>query len=375
MSTDQTGPIAVYGATGFTGRLVTAELTRRGADFVLAGRSRERLDALAAEFGGAETRAVSVEDHQGLRDLLEPCSAVIACAGPFVRNGEPVVAAAAATGTNYVDTTGEQPFMRTVFDRYGPQAERSGATLVPAMGFDYVPGDMIASLTAGEGGPFDDVTLAYCVLGMQPTRGTTRSALDMLAGGDFDFTGGELRPADRKISRGTFTFPEPAGEQRMTRYPAGEPITVPRHVDTRQVTMMLNATAVAPPRAVPFLGATMPAFALAMRTPLHKLADRAIGRLPEGPGDATRASNTWTIVCEATPAQGAKRRGVVSGPDVYGLTAKTTVEGALRLSAPDYERPGALAPSEAFDPADFLGALAGAGVTHSVEERPVEVPA
>ena len=115
------------------------------------------------------------------------------------------------------------------------------------------------------------------------------------------------------------------------------------------------------------------AFALAMRTPLHKLADRAIGRLPEGPGDATRASNTWTIVCEATPAQGAKRRGVVSGPDVYGLTAKTTVEGALRLSAPDYERPGALAPSEAFDPADFLGALAEAGVTHSVEERPVEV--
>src|SRR3954451_8065936 len=196
MSEAQTGPIAVYGATGFTGALVAAELRRRGAGVVLAGPSRERLEAVAEGIGGAETRAVAVDDHAGLRALLEPCGAVIACAGPFVRNGEPVVAAAAATGTNYVDTTGEQPFMRTVFDRYGPQAERSGAGLVTAMGFDYLPGDMIASLTAAEGGPFEDLTLAYCVLGMQATRGTTLSALDMLAGGDFDYTGGELRPGD-----------------------------------------------------------------------------------------------------------------------------------------------------------------------------------
>lgn len=374
MNQEQTGPIAVYGATGFTGRLVARELSRRNADFVLAGRSRERLDALAGELGGAETRAVAVDDHRGLRDLLEPCSAVIACAGPFTRHGEPVVAAAAATGTNYVDTTGEQPFMRIVFDRYGPQADRSGAALVTAMGFDYVPGDMIASLTAAGGGPYEDVTLAYCVLGMQPTRGTTLSALDMLAGGDMDFADGDLRPADRKVSRGTFTFPEPAGEQRMTRYPAGEPITVPRHVDTRRVTMMLNATAVVPKRAVPYLGATMPAFSLAMRTPLHGLAARMVDRLPEGPDDANRAANTWLIVCEATPVDGPKRRGVVSGPDVYGLTAKTTVEGALRLAAPGYDLSGALAPSQAFDPADYLASLADAGVVYEVSERPVSVP-
>ncbi len=58
-------------------------------------------------------------DARGLRELLEPCAAVIACAGPFCDHGEPIVAAAAETGTNYIDTTGEQPFIGLVFDRYG----------------------------------------------------------------------------------------------------------------------------------------------------------------------------------------------------------------------------------------------------------------
>src|SRR3954447_3780891 len=160
---DETRPIAVYGATGFTGRLVAAELRRRGAPMVLAGRNAAKLEILAEEIAdGAETRAVSLDDPVGLRQLLEPCGAVIACAGPFRLHGEPVLAAAVSAKTHYVDTTGEQPFMRMVFERYGEAAERAGVALVTAMGFDYVPGDMIASLTAGSA-PVDEVALAYWV--------------------------------------------------------------------------------------------------------------------------------------------------------------------------------------------------------------------
>src|SRR5215216_4882904 len=146
----QAGPIAVYGATGFTGRLVAAELRRRGAQMVLSGRNPAKLEILAEEIGGGvETKAARLDDPATLRDLLGPCAAVISCAGPFRLHGEPVLAAAIETGTHYLDTTGEQPFMRTVFERYGDAAERAGVALVTAMGFDYVPGDMIASLTAG----------------------------------------------------------------------------------------------------------------------------------------------------------------------------------------------------------------------------------
>ena len=72
------------------------------------------------------------------------------------------------------------------------------------------------------------------------------------------------------------------------------------------------------------------------------------------------------VVCEARKGT-QRRRGTVTGNDPYGLTARATVEGALRLAAPGYDRRGALAPSEAFDPGAFLSVLRRFGVEHEVE--------
>lgn len=373
MTSPRTGPIAIYGATGFTGKLVAAELRRRGADLLLAGRNEVKLAALAESIGGAETRVARTDDPAALRALLEPCSAVIACAGPFGRNGEAMAAAAADTGTNYVDTTGEQPFMNTIFDRYGAVAESNGGAMVTAMGFDYFPGDMIASVTADGMGPLEDITLAYAVQGMQATRGTTLSSLDAITGGDLEFTGGRHRAANTKVTRGWFEFPSPIGRQRMIRYPAGEPITVPRHVETRQVTMLLSASTIAPKHVAPLLRLTMPPLALAMRTPLRSVAAKLVDRLPEGPDDATRNANRFTIVCDARSVDGRTKRGVISGIDVYGLTAASTAEAAIRMSAADFKLTGALAPSEAFDARSFLGSMAEAGITYEVDPAPAPV--
>src|SRR5919197_6288493 len=127
----QAGPIAIYGATGYTGRLVAAELRRRGARAVLAGRNQAKLEIVAEDLGGdVETRPARLDDAPALRRLLEPCAAVIACAGPFRLHGEPVLAAAVEAGTHYLDTTGEQRFMRKVFEDYGPPAERAGVALL-----------------------------------------------------------------------------------------------------------------------------------------------------------------------------------------------------------------------------------------------------
>jgi hypothetical protein len=207
-----TGPIAVYGATGFTGRLVAAELRRRGARTVLSGRNPAKLEILAEEIGGdVEVRPARLEDGRALHELLEPCAAVISCAGPFVRHGEPVLAAAVEGGTHYLDTTGEQPFMRKVFDVYGRRAEEAGVALVTAMGFDYVPGDMIAALTATGPGPYDDIVLAYSVKDFGPTRGTALSAVGMLAGGDVEWRDGRLAPASQRVGRGTWDFGDDIG--------------------------------------------------------------------------------------------------------------------------------------------------------------------
>jgi short subunit dehydrogenase-like uncharacterized protein len=373
---EQSGPVAVYGATGYTGRLVAEELRRREAEFVLAGRSAEKLGSLATHLGGGvTTAAVSLDDAAGLRDLLDPCAAVIACAGPFTVHGEPVVAAAADTGTHYLDTTGEQGFMRMVFDRYGERASEGGAILVPAMGFDYAPGDMIASLTATDMGTLDELVLAYSVRGFGMSRGTMHSGLRAVAGGDVEYRDGAWRPTSGDVSRGTWEFPPPVGAQRMIRYPGGEQITVPRHVETRAVSTMFSAASLLPSaRFAPAAPALMPLMRLAMRTPMRRAADALIGRLPEGPDEEARRASRFMVECEARGAT-RRRRGVVTGVDVYGLTAFAIVHGALLAAAPGYERRGALAPSQAFDATDFLSTLGEFGVDYDLQPLPGGTPA
>jgi short subunit dehydrogenase-like uncharacterized protein len=292
---------------------------------------------------------------------------VIACAGPFQLHGEPVLAAAVDSATHYLDTTGEQPFMRKVFEEYGPRAERAGIALVTAMGFDYVPGDMIASLAASGLGPLDEIVLAYAVAGFGSTRGTALSALGMLAGGDVEWRDGQLVPASQAVGRGTWDFDEPIGRQRMVRYPAGEQITLPRHVETQRVRTILTASTLLPlPRMAPLAPLVMAPLQLALRTPIRRGLESLVPRLPEGPSDENRRRSRFTIVCEAR-AGDRRSRATVTGSDPYGLTARTTVEGAIRCSAPGFDRTGALAPSQAFDPTGFLDAMASFGVEYETE--------
>jgi short subunit dehydrogenase-like uncharacterized protein len=349
----QQGPIAVYGATGYTGKLVAAELERAGADFLLAGRNRDKLERVAAGLSGdVEVHAVSLADRAGLHSLLEGCPAVIACAGPFHLHGEPVMRAAVETGTHYLDTTGEQPYMRLAWERYDRPASEAGVAIIPAMGFDYVPGDMIAALTAAGMGELDTLRLAYRAK-MQPTRGTMLSALEMIKGGDVEWRDGRFQPAPQTVSRGIFSFDPPLGELKMTRYPAGEHVTVPRHVSTRRVETMLSADSFAPGPAAHLLPAIFRGAGLAMRTPLRALTARLIPKLPEGASAEARAESSFVIACEAV-AGTSVGRGEISGRDVYGLTAALIVKGAIIAASGGIGMSGTLAPSQAFEPQSFL---------------------
>jgi short subunit dehydrogenase-like uncharacterized protein len=362
-----TGPIVVYGASGYTGRLICAELARRGADFVLAGRNRERLEAAAEEVGGDHRiAAVPLDDGPGVRELLDDAAAVIGCAGPFTLHGEPLIAAAAETGTNYLDTTGEQPFIRAAFERWGPVAERNGGALLSGFGFDYAPGDMLAALTARDLGPLERLRIAYSLRGFGPTQGTARSALEMMKGGDVVWRDGDLVPGPRHVGAGSFDFPSPLGRRRVGRYPSGETVTVPRHVDARSVEVVIDLKALSGMELGPLGAPLMTAGGLLMATPLRGAFHSLIGRLPEGPTPKQRQAARYTIVCLAEHAGGV-RRGILRGSDVYGITAVTLAEGAMRMAAPDYDPTGALAPAQAFEPEGFLRCLEPFGVFTEIE--------
>lgn len=349
----QTVTIVLYGATGYTGRLVTDELARRGIDHVLSGRDAAKLAALGS---AAPTRAVPLDDHNALRNLLDGASAVINCAGPFTLAGDALARAAIATGTHYVDSTGEQPFIRMIFERHGRAAERAGVALLPALGFDYAPGDCIARLAAAGLEPLDELTLAYAVEGFGMSRGTLKSGLEMMKGGDVVYEDERWRSAPRGLFKASFDFPAPIGRQPMARYPSGEVITVPHHTRTRKVTSLLTLATMAPRPVAPLLPYTMPALAPVLRTPLRGLLNRAVGLLPEGPKEPDRRAARFTIVARARGDAGT-REGSVRGSDVYGLTAVALVAGAELLSAPGFDRAGAMGPAAAFDPAGFLNRL------------------
>ena len=349
--------IVLYGATGYTGRLVADELARRGLDHVLSGRDERKLAELARE-RGAPARAAPLDDDAALRALLADASAVINCAGPFTLAGDALVRAAAFTRTHYVDSTGEQPFIRMVFDRHGRAAEQAGVALVPGLGFDYAPGDCLARLVAQGVEPLQELVVAYDVDGFGMSRGTLRSALEILKGGDVVYRDERWQPAPTGIARASFDFPPPIGRRSVTRFASGEVITVPHHTRTRAVRALMTTTTGAPLRALaPVLPYTMPAIALALRTPLRGAIGKALRAMPEGPPPEKRREARFTIVALARALDGEERRGVLRGSDVYGVTARSLVEGAQRLSEPGHGRSGALAPATAFDPARFLDAL------------------
>ncbi|WP_460855045.1 saccharopine dehydrogenase family protein [Nocardiopsis coralliicola] len=148
--------IVLYGATGYSGRLTAERMAGRlptGVRWAVAGRSREKLEALrerlAADGAEPDVLVAAADDQEALRALAASTRVVAAAAGPYSEVGEPLVAACASEGTDYVDLTGEPAFVDRMFAAHHATAERTGARLVHACGFDSVPYDLGAYFTAG----------------------------------------------------------------------------------------------------------------------------------------------------------------------------------------------------------------------------------
>jgi len=329
-----TRTVALLGATGYTGRLVAAELTRRGIEHRLGGRSAERLEAVPSE---ATRHVVDLTAPDSLDAFLDGADVLITCVGPFTLYGMPVVEAAVRTGTTYVDSTGEFGFMADVFARF-----RDAATaVVPACGFDYVPGDLAAAIAVEElGGSAEEIDVLYQLRDGKPTRGTARSAL------------GAASTATMNPRR--ITMDGPQGPLSAIEVPWGEQVTVPLHVPGVRVRSGIVApdamTRVADV-AAPLAPLLKPLTSLA-----RPLLERLVERLPEGPTDEVRARAQATVIARARSG-GREARVAVQCRDGYGLTARLLVEAAMQVTGT-----GAMATAEALQPRAFLDSVTGSDV-------------
>lgn len=320
--------IGLLGATGYTGRLVTAELSRRDLPHRLGARNRQRLDSLSA--GTDDRVVVDTTDPSGLDRFLRGVDVLISTVGPFAELGMPVVEAAVRNGTAYVDSTGEVDFMSEVYGRF------SGGTrpIVPACGFDYLPGDLAVAAAAAAAGGAVSIQVAYAIEGMTPSRGTVKSALGVV---------GSASPEDSSA----FTVEFPDGPKSVVPLRWGESVTVPRH----QPGARLQVGIVAPRAAA----AVVRPAASALRRVAPFLAPLA-ARLPEGPGEERRRRSRATVVARVDGPGGRSESVVVEVSDVYGITARLLVQAAL-----DVAGSGALTPAQALDPVPFLDSVSGEG--------------
>ncbi|MET0837583.1 MAG: saccharopine dehydrogenase NADP-binding domain-containing protein, partial [Marmoricola sp.] len=176
--------IVVFGATGFTGELTAAYLAEHaphGLRWALAGRNQAKLEQVRSRLAANDPDLAELpllradsSDDASLRAVAESTRVVITTVGPYTLFGEPLVAACAAAGTDYVDLTGEPEFVDRMYLAHHERAVETGARIVHAAGFDSIPHDLGAWFTVQELGSAEPITL----------RGVVRSNA-MFSGGTF----------------------------------------------------------------------------------------------------------------------------------------------------------------------------------------------
>src|SRR3954453_21374884 len=193
------GRIVVFGATGYTGRLVAERLAGAGERPRLAGRSPERLAEMADRLGGLETAQADVVRANSVAALVGEGDVLVSTVGPFAKWGEAAVRAAVSSRAAYLDSTGEPQFIRRVFEQHGPHARRAGVALMPAMGFDFVPGALAGALAVRGGGAAavrgDGGCYSLGAGSAGASRGTRRSLVGASLGEGHAFRDGRLRGA------------------------------------------------------------------------------------------------------------------------------------------------------------------------------------
>ena len=332
----------LYGATGYTGRLIARRAAERGLRPVLAGRSAAKLLPLAAELG-LEHRVFGLEDPTAVRRGLKGVDGVAHCAGPFVRTALPMATACMETGTPYLDITGEIDVFEALYGLHR-RAVAAGVVLLSGAGFDVVPTDCVAALLAARLPDATQLDLAF-LAGTGASPGTARTALTGAADGGRIRAGGEIRtvPMGSRQVRAAF----PSGARTVVSVPWGDVSTAYHSTGIPDIT---TYTAM----AAPVLAASR-----ALRLgPLRGVLAGAVGRLVRGPGERSLNNARSEVWGRARDAAGNSVSATLTGPNPYRLTVDSVLRIMPRLAG---LTPGFQTPSRALG-ADFAATLDGVTV-------------
>jgi short subunit dehydrogenase-like uncharacterized protein len=371
------GRLVLWGATGYTGRLVTDELVRIGERPVLAGRDGSRLRQLSDSHDGLETAVADVERSESIRKLLEPGDVLVSTVGPFTLYGKAALDAALDAGAHYLDSTGEPAFMREVFSVAGPVAERRGTTLLTAFGYDYVPGN-VAGAAAVESAGLDARRLDVGYLlppvirtkgsrGPVISTGTRASVLAICADPQHSRQDGRL--SLELCARRMKSFRVDGRVRWGASIGGSEPLALPRtYPRLAEVGVYMEFPGPAQVTRSVALGFSAAAGALGRisqgRHAIEAAVKAAAKRTGGGPSADQRAGSGSLVVATCRDANGRPLSGVrLEGPvNGYTLTGHLLAWGAASLRAGAHKSAGAVGPVEAFGLEACVAELSRAGL-------------
>jgi short subunit dehydrogenase-like uncharacterized protein len=379
--------IVLFGATGFTGGLTAEYLAAHAGEstrWALAGRSRQKLEDVRRRLGDAAAELPLIDadagDPRSVRELAESSRVVISTVGPYIHYGEPLVAACAAAGTDYLDLTGEPEFVDLMWLRYHEQAQISGARLVHSCGFDSIPYDLGALFTVEQLPENVPIKLeAFISAGGRPSGGTYHSAVHIMgrlrhsARVARERRAREERPQGRRV-RGVPGTPhrDALADGWVVPFPTIDPQTVLRSARALDrygpdFTYSHYLVVGSLPTALGLGAGAGGLIALAQlpqtRKLLLKWKDPGEGPTPE------QRQKGWFKVRFAAAANGTRLITEVSGGDPgYGETSKMLGESALCLAHDQVpQTAGQVTPAVAMGDA-LIGRLRRAGIRFEVAD-------
>ncbi|MHB8440174.1 MAG: saccharopine dehydrogenase family protein [Acidimicrobiales bacterium] len=335
----------IYGAYGYTGALVTALATERGEMPVLAGRDGGRLAPLAEMFQ-LEHRVLPLDDPDALRRGLQGIEVVAHCAGPFSSTSAPMVDACIATGTHYLDITGEIAVFEAIMAR-DADAKAAGMTLLPGAGFDVVPSDCLAALLAEQLPGATNLTLALR-FGGRPSPGTAATAMESIANPGLMRIDGTIGAVPSHLRRRSIPFPD--GQAVGTAIAWGDVSTAYHSTGIPNI-----AVYAAIPRMVSAVTSVAPAMRPLLRSAPVRIMLRRMAKQMPGPSAEERARTRSVLWGEVSDAAGRVVKGTMTTLNGYDVTADSVVRIATALRAGAVAT-GALTPSRAMGP-DFAREL------------------
>jgi short subunit dehydrogenase-like uncharacterized protein len=364
------GRIVLFGATGYTGDLAARAMAKRGMKPVLAARRREAVEALAGELGGLESATADVADPASVRALVEKGDVLVSTVGPFARWGDAALDAAIDSGAHYVDSTGEPPFVRNVFETAGPRAEAAGSLLLTAMGYDWIPGNLTGGLALEQaGGAATGVRIGYFTKGGGlggMSGGTRASAVGALIEPSFHYRDGRI--VTERGARRVHEFDIGGRGKPGISVGTSEAFSLPRAFPgVRDVEVYLGwfAGASRPMQAFSLAGAAV-AKVPGVTSAMSAAAGRFVKTSTGGPDAEARAATGSRFVAEALGASGEVLATVrTEGVNGYTFTGEALAWAAERVAAGGSDGAGALGPVEAFGLEALEAGVAECGISRA----------